>query len=127
MKDLLVKVGKFVFRDDFTVFDMELDHDVLVILGRQFLAVGGALINVAAGNLILRLNDEYFTFNIYEIMKYPKYFFSFPCFQVNLFKELIREFLFKGIDDKFMEHNLVDDESDIKIDIEADHSELEDP
>lgn len=122
MKDLLVKVGKFVFRDDFTVFDMELDHDVLVILGRQFLAVGGALINVAAGNLILRLNDEYFTFNIYEIMKYPKYFFSFPCFQVNLFKELI-----KGIDDKFMEHNLVDDESDIKIDIETDHSELEDP
>lgn len=80
MKDLLVKVGKFVFRDDFTVFDMEADHDVLGILGRQFLAVGVALINVAAGNLILRLNDEYFTFNIYEIMKYPKSFFFFSLF-----------------------------------------------
>lgn len=81
MKDLLVKVSKFVFPNDFNVFDIEVDHDVLVILGK-LLAIGGALINAAAGNLILRLNDEYFTFNIYETMKYPQSTFSFPCFQV---------------------------------------------
>lgn len=54
-------------------------------LGRPLFTTGGALLNVAVGNLILRLIDEYIVFNIYKMMKYPKSTF-FLCFQVDLFK-----------------------------------------
>lgn len=71
---------------------MEVDHDVPVILSRSFFATSDALIDVANENLILRLNDEHITFNIYEMMKYPISTFSYLYFQVDLFKELIKEF-----------------------------------
>lgn len=106
---------------------MEVNHDVLVILGKSFLTTGGALIDVAVGNLILRLNDEYITFKIYEKMIYPKSSFAFPCFQVDLFKELIREFQVKRVNEKFMEHDHVNDESDTESNDEANRSELENP
>lgn len=73
-----MKVQKFVFPTNFTV-DVEVDHDVHVILDRPFLATGDALTDVVVGHLILRLNDEYIIFNIYDMMKYPKFTFSFPC------------------------------------------------
>lgn len=49
VEDLLVKVDNFVFFADFNVLDIDVDLDVLVILGRPFLA---ALIDVTVGNLI---------------------------------------------------------------------------
>lgn len=51
---------------------MEVDHDVSVIWGGPFFTIGDVLIDAATRNLILRLNDEYITFNIYEMMKYTK-------------------------------------------------------
>lgn len=53
------------------------------------------------------------TFNIYEIMIHPKTTFFYPCFQVDMFKERIKEFQVKGIHDKFLEYDLVDSESNI--------------
>ena len=49
---------------------MEEDHEVLLILGRPFLATGRAMIDVQQGNLILRINDEHVTFNVFKSMKY---------------------------------------------------------
>ena len=46
IEDVLVKVGKFIFQTDFVVLDMEDDPEVPFILGRPFLAIGGALIDV---------------------------------------------------------------------------------
>ena len=45
---------------------MEKDQQVPLILGRPFLATVRALIDVHKGNLILRINDEQFTFNVYK-------------------------------------------------------------
>ncbi|XP_075500061.1 uncharacterized protein LOC142538632 [Primulina tabacum] len=41
-EDVLVKVGKFTFPTDFVVLDMEEDREMLLILGRPFLATGKA-------------------------------------------------------------------------------------
>ena len=58
VEDVLVKVNKFIFSVDFIVLDMKEDYDVPLILGRPFLAIGGALIDVQQEKLILRVQDE---------------------------------------------------------------------
>ncbi|KAL0458600.1 UNVERIFIED_CONTAM: hypothetical protein Slati_0487200 [Sesamum latifolium] len=70
IKDVLVKVGKFVIPVDFVVLDMEEDANTLLILGRPFLATGRALIDVQNGQLTLRVNDEHVVFNVFRPMKY---------------------------------------------------------
>ena len=46
IEDVLVKVGKFIFPVDFIILDMEEDSQVSLLLGRPFLATGGALIDM---------------------------------------------------------------------------------
>ena len=46
IEDVLVKVDKFLFPADFVILDMEEDDTVPIILGRPFLTIGKAQINV---------------------------------------------------------------------------------
>ncbi|XP_050222555.1 uncharacterized protein LOC126672644 [Mercurialis annua] len=57
-EDVLVKVGKFIFPVDFVVLDYAVDKDCPMILGRPFLNTGRALVDVNAGKITLRMNDE---------------------------------------------------------------------
>ena len=65
LEDMLVKVDKFIFHVDFIILDMEENHKVPFILGRPFLATDRALIDVQQGNMVLRINDEHVTFNVF--------------------------------------------------------------
>ncbi|XP_075076522.1 uncharacterized protein LOC107774273 [Nicotiana tabacum] len=58
IEDVLVRVGKFILPADFIVLDYEADEEVPIILGRPFLATGGAIIDVRAGKLKMRVDDE---------------------------------------------------------------------
>ncbi|KAI3461988.1 hypothetical protein Pfo_018651 [Paulownia fortunei] len=71
IEDVLVKVDKFIFPADFIVLDMEEDQDIPIILGRPFLATGRALIDVQKGKLILRVQDEQVSFNVFKEIKSP--------------------------------------------------------
>ena len=51
IEDVLVKVGKFVFPVDFIILDIEEDSQVPLLLGRLFLAIGAALIDMQKGVL----------------------------------------------------------------------------
>ncbi|KAL5537709.1 hypothetical protein UlMin_030066 [Ulmus minor] len=92
IEDVLIKVDKFIFPADFVVLDMEEDREIPLILGRPFLATGRTLIDVQQGKLILRVQDEQVTFDVFEAMKFPSEVHS--CFQINTldseesFKEL---------------------------------------
>ena len=46
IEDVLVKVDKFTFPVDFIVLDMEEDKEILIILGRPFVATGREMIDV---------------------------------------------------------------------------------
>ena len=70
VEDVLVKVNKFIFSIDFIVLDMKEDYDVPLILGRPFLATRGALIDVQQKKLILRIQDEQVTFNVFKDTKH---------------------------------------------------------
>ena len=53
-----MKVDKFIFPADFIALDMEEDKEIPIILGRSFLAIGRALIDVQKGELRMRVQDE---------------------------------------------------------------------
>nr|GEZ66241.1 reverse transcriptase domain-containing protein [Tanacetum cinerariifolium] len=57
-------VGKFTFPADFVVVDYESDHRVPLILGRLFLRIARALINVHSEEMILYDRDERLTLNM---------------------------------------------------------------
>nr|GEX57084.1 reverse transcriptase domain-containing protein [Tanacetum cinerariifolium] len=60
-KNVFVKVGKFYFLADFVVLDFIADPRVPLILGRPFLSIAHALIDVYEGEIILRHDDQSLT------------------------------------------------------------------
>ncbi|XP_028110220.1 uncharacterized protein LOC114308756 [Camellia sinensis] len=89
IENVLVKVDKFIFPVDFVVVDMEKDQQVPLILGRPFLAMGRALIDVQNGELTLRVNKEEIMFNIYQAMRFPED--PSTCFRVDVIKQCVEE------------------------------------
>nr|GEU86273.1 DNA-directed DNA polymerase [Tanacetum cinerariifolium] len=57
-EDVFVKVGKFHFPTNFLVVDFEADPRVPLILGRSFLRIDHALIDVYREEIILRYNSK---------------------------------------------------------------------
>ncbi|PIN02819.1 DNA-directed DNA polymerase [Handroanthus impetiginosus] len=87
IEDILVKVDKFIFPADFVVLDMEADCDISIILGRHFLATWRTLIDVQKGELIMRVQDQQITFNIFKATKFSNE--SDECFSVNKLDNLV--------------------------------------
>ena len=98
LEDVLVKVDKIIFPVDFIILDMEEDYEIPFILGRPFLATGKALIDVQQGNIVLRINDEQVTFNVFKAMKFPSS--SDTCFRIDAIDSVV--------DDKFQENKFED-------------------
>nr|GEW78310.1 reverse transcriptase domain-containing protein [Tanacetum cinerariifolium] len=69
-EDLYVKVGSFHFPTDFIVVDFDADPRVPLILGRSFLKIERALIDVFKGELTLRVGKEAITFNLDQTSRY---------------------------------------------------------
>ncbi|KAL8535093.1 hypothetical protein ACS0TY_010929 [Phlomoides rotata] len=69
IEDVLIKVDKFIFPVDFVVLEMKEDEAVPLILGRPFLATGGAVIDVKKGELVLNVEDDHVLFKIYKVRK----------------------------------------------------------
>ncbi|KAK4279349.1 hypothetical protein QN277_011144 [Acacia crassicarpa] len=70
VEDVLVKVDKFIFPVDFIILDFEADRDVPILLGPPFVATGRTLIDVAKGELTMRVNNDQVTFSILKTTKY---------------------------------------------------------
>nr|XP_016465154.1 PREDICTED: uncharacterized protein LOC107788027 [Nicotiana tabacum] len=82
LDDVLIQVGKFVFPADFVILDCKVDEEIPIILGRQFLAMGRALIDCETGELKMRPNDEKITFNVQKSMRRPSEFANFSLIDV---------------------------------------------
>ena len=71
LEDVLIQVGKFVFPVDFVVINIKEDKQIPLLLGRPFLAIRAALIDVNKGELTLRVGDEVVNFNLNDSLKNP--------------------------------------------------------
>ncbi|GKB10194.1 homeodomain-like protein [Tanacetum coccineum] len=66
IKNVLVKINKFIFPIDFIILDIIEDDKVPIILGRPMLATAHARIDVFGKNIFLEVGTEQITFDINE-------------------------------------------------------------
>ncbi|CAL8084600.1 unnamed protein product [Prunus armeniaca] len=71
IEDLIIKVDNLYLPADFVVLDMDEDMQTPIILGRPFMATARTLIDVEAGTLTLRVQDQSVVFSLFEITKRP--------------------------------------------------------
>ena len=72
LEDVLIKVRKFIFPVDFVVINIEEDKQASLLLGRPFLAIGAALIDVIKWEMTLRVGDKAVHFNLNHSLKQPE-------------------------------------------------------
>ena len=87
IEEVLVKVDKFIFPIDFIILDMEEYKEIPIILGRPFLAIDRALIDVQKRELKLRVQDDEVTFNVFKAMRHPTE--SDACFLVETVEAIV--------------------------------------
>ena len=87
IEDVLVKVDKFIFPADFIVLDMEEDKEIPIILGRPFLAIGRAMIDVQRGELKLRVQEDEVKFNVFEAVRHPAE--NDTCFMTEIVEAIV--------------------------------------
>src|SRR4051812_44475521 len=71
IEDVLIKVDKFIFPIGLVVLDMEEDRSIPLILGKGFLSIARAIIDVDGGKMILRIGDESVEFHLVNKILYP--------------------------------------------------------
>ncbi|GJX58732.1 DNA-directed DNA polymerase [Tanacetum coccineum] len=71
VKNVLIKVDKFIFPIDFVILDMPEDSRSLIILGRPFLATARAMIDVFNKKITLRVGDDEVNFDMDQSIKKP--------------------------------------------------------
>ncbi|CAN6698180.1 unnamed protein product [Malus baccata var. baccata] len=71
IEDLIIKVDNLYLPADFVVLDMDEDMQTPIILGRPFMATARTLIDVEAGTLTLRVQEQSVVFNLFEATKRP--------------------------------------------------------
>ncbi|CAN6547010.1 unnamed protein product [Malus baccata var. baccata] len=69
IEDLIIKVDNLYLLTDFVILDMDEDMQTPIILGRPFMATTRTLIDVEAGTLTLRVQDQYVVFSLFEATK----------------------------------------------------------
>ncbi|XP_057755821.1 uncharacterized protein LOC130975003 [Arachis stenosperma] len=105
VEDLLVKVGDFIFPADFVVLDMEEGAKTSIILGRLFLAITGAIVDVQKGELVLRLHEEKMIFNVFKAMSYPHNSLG-ECMRLDSVEALVQETLEEELEELTEEEEL---------------------
>ncbi|XP_061345683.1 uncharacterized protein LOC133291437, partial [Gastrolobium bilobum] len=90
VEDVLVKVDKFIFPMDFVILDMEEeDTESPLLLGRPFLATTRSQIDVEQGKLMLRVEEETVTIDVFEAIKHPVDVED--CFSIDVIQEMVEE------------------------------------
>nr|GEW97234.1 reverse transcriptase domain-containing protein [Tanacetum cinerariifolium] len=93
-RDVFVPVGKFTFSPDFVIVDYEIDLKVPLILGRPFLRIAHALIDVHGKEMILRDGDERLTLNIrHDTSSYSNQPQKESINMINVFNDSSEDFL----------------------------------
>ena len=103
LKDVLVKVGKFIFPVDFVMIDIEEDKEIPLLLGGPFLAIGAALIDVKKGELSLRVGTKEVHFSLNQCLK------QHDVKQAHCMETDSVNYVFKKMNDDLMNENSFDD------------------
>ena len=92
IEDVLVKVNEFYFPVDFIVLDMESTQtltQVLIILGRPFLATPNACINCKSDAIDISFGNKKVKLNIFNASQGPSR--EEDCFVIDLIEENVKK------------------------------------
>nr|GEU63242.1 DNA-directed DNA polymerase [Tanacetum cinerariifolium] len=89
-ENMLIRVGKFTFLIESVILEMEKDSKVPLILGRPFLHIVDAVIQVKQKQLNLGVGTERKIFNIDSAMKHS-YSYDDTCFSIDVIDEILKE------------------------------------
>ncbi|XP_057990642.1 uncharacterized protein LOC131173014 [Hevea brasiliensis] len=89
LENIPIKVGKFFIPIDFVVLEIEEDVQIFIILGKPFLEIVEAIIDVKNRRLTLKLGDKKVKFNLFRAMKHKSK--SNECLKVDITDKLIEE------------------------------------
>jgi len=92
IEDVLVKVDKFIFPVYFVMLDIDDQVEILMILGRPFLATSKALIDVKDGQMTLRVGDEEVIFKLKDSMRHSLDFDD-TCYSVDVIDDVVSDFI----------------------------------
>nr|GEY06099.1 hypothetical protein [Tanacetum cinerariifolium] len=93
-RDVFVLVGKLTFPADFVLVDYESDPRVPLILGRHFLWIARALIDVHGEEMILRAGDERLTLNMrHDTSSYSNQHKKESINMINIYDDSSEDFL----------------------------------
>ncbi|KAK9937960.1 hypothetical protein M0R45_014723 [Rubus argutus] len=89
VEDVLIRVDKFILPADFVILDMDEDpkseNGLPIILGRPFMAMAGAKVNVQKGTVKLKVLGEKIKLQVFQ-----------PIYSHNVIKEVFSTDLVKG-------------------------------
>ncbi|XP_058010464.1 uncharacterized protein LOC110663640 [Hevea brasiliensis] len=109
LENVPLKVGKFFITVDFVVLEMEEDIHIPIILGRSFLAIAAAIIDVKNSRLILKVGQEEVEFYLNQTLK--KHHEVDPCLRVDVIDEIVEEEFRKRYPEDPLENCLVHSKS----------------
>ncbi|XP_042041310.1 uncharacterized protein LOC121786747 [Salvia splendens] len=116
MKDVIVKVNKFLYPADFFVIKMTeptAKESSGVLLGRPFLSTTSTIIDVRNGTISLDIKREQYTFNIDEAIKRPAD--GENVYSVDVSEPLVHEFL----EEEFLNRQFTDSAVDEEVEKEV--------
>ena len=87
IKDVLVSVKHLSFPVDFVDMDIEEDNGIPIILGCPFMSTTNCIVDMGKGKLELSVEDQKFSFNLFEAMKHPNDLKS--CFDLDKIEQEI--------------------------------------
>ena len=91
LEDVLIKIDEFYFLIDFLVLDMELSgnlRQILIILGRPFLAMANVCINYRTGVIDISFKNKKLRLNVFGVSQGPS---TNSCFRIDTFENIIKE------------------------------------
>ncbi|KAI5341711.1 hypothetical protein L3X38_009586 [Prunus dulcis] len=89
IEDLIIKVDNLYLLADYVVLDMDEDLQTPIILGRPFMATARTLIDVEAGTLTLRVQDQSVVFNLFEAAKRPAE--QQDCMRIDMVDSMVQD------------------------------------
>ena len=115
-----------LFPADFVVLDIAEDHQVSVILGRPFLATGGALTDAKSGQIKLRVDDEELCFDVPKLMKMPGHLSEEPVLTCDKIADNVVDEWVKNESELCNVENLNNELNAIDLEQEQEPMEIED-
>ncbi|KAI5319291.1 hypothetical protein L3X38_038999 [Prunus dulcis] len=104
---------------DFVVLDMDEDLQIPIILGRPFMATPKTLIDVEAGTLTLRVQDQSVVFNLFEAAKRPAE--QQGCMRIDMVDSMVQDGFYANSKTDQLLHVL---QGELEIDSEDEEKEL---